>query len=243
MSETYWLTPLIFAAAVLYSSVGHAGASGYLAAMALAGLAPESMRPAALALNILVASIGTFRYARAGLVDWRTLYPFVITSIPFAYLGGSIKLSPQIYKYAVGAMLIAAAFELARSARKVHADATPVPFVLALAIGAVIGLLAGLTGTGGGIFLSPILLFAGWTGTRLASGVAAAFILANSTAGLAGATITWAALPEGLPIWLAAAAVGGLIGAHLGARVLPLYAVRYALSAVLVIAGAKLILT
>lgn len=243
MSETYWLTPLIFAVAALYSSVGHGGASGYLAAMALAGLPPAAMKPASLALNILVSGIGTLRFAREKLVDWRTLTPFVITSIPCAYLGGTIELPPKLYKYIVGVMLLAAAFELARSARKVHDDPTPVPFALALGIGALIGLLAGLTGTGGGIFLSPVLLFAGWTGTRLTSGVAAAFILANSVSGLAGATFTWAALPEALPVWLIAAAAGGLLGTHLGARVLPLYAVRYALSAVLVIAGAKLILT
>lgn len=243
MSEPIWLTLLIFAAAVLYSSVGHAGASGYLAAMALAGMAPDAMRPTALALNILVASIGTFRYARAGLVDWRMLWPFAVTSVPAAFVAGSIKLPPQLYKYALGAALFIAAFELARSARKVHDNPTPVPLVTALVVGALIGALAGLTGTGGGIFLSPLLLFAGWTGTRLASGVAAAFILVNSIAGLAGATINWAALPTDLPIWLAAAAIGGLIGTQLGSRVLPLYGVRYALSAVLVVAGAKLIFT
>lgn len=113
----------------------------------------------------------------------------------------------------------------------------------ALLVGAVIGLLAGLTGTGGGIFLSPVLLFAGWAGTRPTSGISAAFILCNSIAGLAGATFSWAELPNGLLLWLAAAALGGLVGTQLGSRVLPVFAVRYALAAVLVVAGGKLILT
>jgi hypothetical protein len=227
---------------VLYSSVGHAGASGYLAAMALMGLAPETMRPTALALNILVASIATVRYARAGQFEWRTFYPFVLTSVPFAFLGGSLQLPSPVYRGAVGVILLIAALELVRSARKAHDGDRYAPVVPALVVGAVIGLLSGLTGTGGGIFLSPVLLFAGWAGTRPTSGISAAFILCNSVAGLAGATSGWAALPDSLPIWLTAAALGGLVGTRLGSRVLPVYAVRYALAAVLVIAGGKLVL-
>jgi uncharacterized membrane protein YfcA len=243
--DTLGLTALIFLAAALYSSVGHAGASGYLAAMALVGVAPEAMRPTALALNILVASIATARYARAGHFEWRTFWPFVLGSVPFAFLGGALQLPSHAYKAAVGAILLLAAAEMARSARRApdgdgngHA-----PLVPALAVGAVIGLLSGLTGTGGGIFLSPVMLLAGWAGTRRTSGVSAAFILCNSVAGLAGATVSWAALPEALPLWLVAATLGGLLGTQLGSRVLPVFALRYALAAVLAVAGAKLILT
>lgn len=243
--DTLGLTALIFLAAALYSSVGHAGASGYLAAMAFMGLAPEAMRPTALALNILVATIATVRYARAGHFEWRTFWPFALAAVPFAFLGGSLQLPSHVYKALVGTILLLAAVELARSAHKAcegegngHA-----PLIPALLVGAAIGLLSGLTGTGGGIFLSPVILFAGWAGTRRTSGVSAAFILCNSVAGLAGATISWAAVPDGLPVWLAAAALGGLIGTQLGSRLLPVPSLHYALSAVLVVAGGKLVLT
>ncbi len=243
MDDAHWLTGLIFLAAVLYSSVGHGGASGYLAAMALAGVAPETMRASALALNVLVASIGTIRYGRAGYSDWRTLLPFVATSIPAAFIGGSLHLPTDVYKLIVGVMLLMAAAELARSARKTTESGTRPPLWGALFVGACVGLLAGLTGTGGGIFLSPILLLSGWAATRVTSGISAAFILCNSLAGLAGATTSWASLPGTLPLWLAAAALGGLLGTQLGSRVFPVFVVRYALAVVLVVAGFKLILT
>lgn len=242
--DTLGLTALIFMAAVLYSAVGHAGASGYLAAMAFMGLAPEAMRPTALALNVLVATIATARYAGAGHFEWRVFWPFALGAVPFAFLGGSMQLPSHAYKAAVGAMLLLAAAELARSARRPEpAGNGQAPLVPAMLVGAVIGLLSGLTGTGGGIFLSPVMLFAGWSGTRRTSGVSAAFILANSVASLAGAAVSWAALPSALPLWLAAAALGGLIGAQLGSRVLPVFAIRYALAAVLIVAGAKMLLT
>lgn len=243
MDEALWLTALIFLAAVLYSSVGHGGASGYLAAMAFAGVSSETMRVSALALNVLVATIGTIRYARAGYFDWRTLLPFVVTSIPAAFIGGSLHLATDVYKIVVGVMLLMAAAELARSARKTTEAGTRPPLWGALLVGTGIGLLAGLTGTGGGIFLSPVLLLAGWAGTRVTSGISAAFILCNSLAGLAGATTSWASLPAALPLWLAAAGLGALVGTQLGSRLLPVFAVRYALAAVLVVAGMKLILT
>lgn len=220
------LAVLIFLAAALYSSVGHAGGSGYLAAMAFVSLAPETMRPTALALNILVASIATFRYARAGYFDWRIFYPFALTSIPFAFLGGSLQLTSHIYKALVGMILLVAALELFRSARKPPQSGRRAPLIPALLVGAVIGLLSGLTGTGGGIFLSPVMLFAGWAAMHSTSGTAAAFILCNSVAGLAGATSSWAALPADLPLWLAAAALGALVGTQLGSRVLSVFAVR-----------------
>ena len=247
MVEAWELAALIFLAAALYSSVGHAGASGYLAAMAIVGLAPETMRPTALALNILVATIATARYARAGQFDWRTLWPFALASVPAAFLGGTLHLPTTLYRPLVGAILFLAALELVRSARRsATREARPprsdVPVAPALLIGAGIGLLSGLTGTGGGIFLSPVLLFLGWAQTRKTSGVSAAFILLNSVAALAGTTFALSALPPAIPLWLLAATVGALLGTQLGTRLLPVPALRYALSMVLVIAGAKLIL-
>lgn len=248
MGETAELTFLIFAAATLYSSVGHAGASGYLAAMAIVGLAPEAMKPTALALNILVATIATVRYVRAGNFDWHTFWPFILLSVPCAFIGGAIHLPSAIYKPFVGIILLIAAIEMARTAHNAaKVDATEssrrLPLIPALLCGGVIGLLSGLTGTGGGIFLSPVLLVMGWAATRRTSGISAAFILLNSIAGLAGAVSSLMALPSATPLWLVAAATGGLLGTQLGNGLLPTPTLRYLLAAVLVIAGLKLIFT
>jgi uncharacterized membrane protein YfcA len=186
--EELILTALIFIAATLYSSVGHAGASGYLAAMALFGLAPETMRPTALALNVLVASLATYRYTRAGQNDLKLLIPFVVASIPAAFVGGMIHIPPAFYKPLIGIILLLSAFQLLRTAKTSKQKDRKVqrpPLAASLATGAGLGLLAGLSGTGGGIFLSPLLLFMGWAPTRNVSGVAASFILVNSISGLA----------------------------------------------------------
>ena len=242
-------TAIILAAAILlmaalYSSVGHAGASGYLAAMALAGVAPAVMKPTALTLNILVALIATARFYRAGFFSWRVFLPFALSSVPFAFLGGALTLPGSVYQKVVGCALLFAAYRLwARAARRADAEAKPVPLPAAVALGAGIGLLSGITGVGGGIFLSPILLLAGWAETRQASGVAAAFILVNSAAGLAGHLASVRNVPDSIYLWGAAAVVGGLIGTELGRRRLATVTLRRVLSAVLVIAGLKMVLT
>src|SRR4029077_12924546 len=155
MTDTLLLTALIFLAALLYATVGHGGASGYLAAMALFNLAPEVMKPSALVLNLFVAGVGTFRYARAGYFAWNVFWPFAVLSIPFAFVGGSMKLPVHVYKIILGVVLLFAAWRLAIK-QSAHAPLVQKPIVLpaALALGAVIGLLSGLTGVGGGIFLS-----------------------------------------------------------------------------------------
>jgi uncharacterized membrane protein YfcA len=244
--DPFLLAALFFGAAVLYSSVGHAGASAYLAAMGLLGIAPDVARPTALALNIVVAGFVTLRFWRRGYISWRALLPFLVGSVPLAFLGGSLPISGALYKQLVGVVLVIAAMQLARTARraaqtdtghaKPHAPALP-----AVVIGAGIGFLSGLTGTGGGIFLSPVLLIAGWAETRAASGMAAGFILANSLSGLAGNLARLAALPPALPLWLGVVIVGALIGAEIGTRRAPTFRLREALSVVLVIAGLKLI--
>jgi uncharacterized membrane protein YfcA len=241
-------TLLILAAAILlmaalYSSVGHAGASGYLAVMALAGLAPAVMKPTALTLNILVASIATVRFYRAGYFSWRVLLPFALSSIPFAFLGGALTLPGSVYQTVVGLALLFAAYRLWRHAAvQANAEERPVPLPAAVALGAGIGLLSGMTGVGGGIFLSPILLLTGWAETRQASGVAAAFILVNSIAGLAGHVASVQNVPDSIYLWGVAAVAGGLIGTELGRRRLATVTLRRVLSAVLVIAGLKMML-
>jgi hypothetical protein len=226
-------------AAILYASVGHAGASGYLAVMALVGLPAPMMRPTALVLNLLVASIATVRFARAGFFSWPLFWPFALGSVPLAYVGGAITLPGHWYRILVGVVLWTAALRLLLNLRL--RDTHAPPRVAAVLCGAGIGLLAGLTGTGGGIFLSPLLLFMGWAETRQTGGVAAAFILANSAAGLAGHPASLDQLPEVFPLWAGAALVGGLIGAELGSRRIGTPAFRRLLGVVLVVAGAKLI--
>ncbi len=236
---------LIFAAALLYSSVGHAGASGYLAAMALCGIAPALMKPSALVLNVLVATIATVQFYRAGRFSFALLWPFAVASVPFAFLGGALTLPGTYYKPAVGLVLLFAAYRLVSGPREVDAnpEAKPVPLPSALVSGAGIGLLSGLTGTGGGIFLSPLLLFMGWAETKESAGVSAAFILVNSIAGLAGLLTGFVTLPGTVPLWGAAAVGGGLIGSSLGSRYLASITLKRLLAAVLVVAGVKLILT
>jgi uncharacterized protein len=227
-------------AAILYASVGHAGASGYLAAMALFDTPAPVMRPTALVLNLLVASIAAVRFGRAGFFSWRLFWPFALGSVPFAFIGGGITLPGHWYRTLVGVVLWASAVRLWFDLRASHTIRQP-PLGPAILSGAGIGLLAGLTGTGGGIFLSPLLLFMGWAETKHTGGVSAVFILVNSAAGLAGNPASLENLPDQLPLWMAATAVGGLLGAELGARRIGTPTFRRLLGLVLVIAGGKLI--
>ena len=236
---------LIFFAAMLYSSVGHAGASGYLAILALFGVAPAVMKPTALTLNILVATIATLKFYRAGCFSWRLLWPFAAASIPCAFIGGYITLPGHWYKTIVGIILLFAAYRLFRVAHKAteRAEVKPIPLWAALLSGAVIGLLSGLTGTGGGIFLSPLLLFMGWAETRVTSGLSAAFILANSIAGLLGNISSVGALPGSIFAFAPAAILGGFVGAEYGSKRIAGANLRRLLACVLIIAGLKLIFT
>ncbi len=247
LTTTLVLAALILVAALLYSSVGHAGASGYLAAMAFLSVPPEVMRPTALVLNLLVATIATYRFARAGHFSGSLLWPFAIGSVPLAFVGGAVQLPGHWYKTLVGIVLLLAAVRLLQERRREsladHHNQRRVPIPLAIVSGAGIGLLSGLTGTGGGIFLSPLLLFTGWADTRETGGVSAAFILVNSAAALAGNLTSVSSLPPALPVWAAAAVVGGLIGSDLGARRVASHTFRQLLAIVLVVAGSKLILT
>ncbi len=232
---------LILVIALLYSTVGHAGASGYLAAMAPLGMAPVVMKPTALTLNIIVAVIGTIRFYRAGFFSWRTFWPFAVASIPASFIGGTLTLPISIYKSTVGVVLVYSAVRLFFSAATAdQRKTTLVPIWLALIIGAAMGLLSGLTGVGGGIFLSPVLLLMHWAGTKETSGVSVAFILVNSIAGLAGHVSAIQFIPPSIVYWAPAALIGGWLGTELGTRVLPVSNIRRWLSVVLALAGIKL---
>lgn len=243
MTEVLVLTLLIFTAALLYSSVGHAGASGYLAAMALCGLAPAVMKPTALVLNLVVATVGTIRFASAGHFDWKLFAPFAALSVPMAFVGGMMKLPISSYKIILGAVLLFAAWRLVVKPAAVAASGLkPVSVPRALLFGAGLGLLSGLTGVGGGIFLSPLLLFLGWAEVRKTAGVSVAFILVNSAAGLLGHLASVNQVPSEIVWWAPAALLGGIIGAELGSRRLAPVTMRRLLSVVLIVAGVKMLL-
>ena len=254
LSETVAIAVLFFAMAALYASVGHGGASGYLAVMGLFGFAPAVMRPTALALNIIVSLVATIQFQRAGHFQWRLFWPFAVVSIPAAFVGGALTLPVRGYKILVGVVLLYAAawmfwstwshrFNRANVSNDTPADRPPVlpSLLVAIPVGLVIGVLSGLTGVGGGIFLSPILLYMGWAATRQASGVAAPFILVNSIAGFLGQLAGVAHLPGGIPLWGAAVLAGGWLGASYGSTHAPTAVLRRILALVLVIAGLKLI--
>lgn len=240
------LGALFFAASILYSSVGHGGASGYLAAMGLFGVAPAIMRPTALVMNIAVASISLYKFSRANGFHWRLFWPFAATAVPMAFVGGRIQLPVVWFGVLVGCVLLFSAVRLFietlnadQPTRKIKG---PPPLVLALFLGAAIGLLSGLTGVGGGIFLSPLLVLTGWASVRDSAAPTAAFVLVNSISGLLGLLSRQPTLPEALPYWIAAVIIGGLIGATYGSRRLGNNRMRQALAAVLLIAGAKMVL-
>ena len=232
----------ILGAAVLYSAVGYGGASGYLAVMALFGMEPAAMRPVVLTMNVFVTLVVLFRLGRAGHFRPRLFLPFALASVPFAFIGGLYTLGDTVYGIVVGAALLAAALLMVRSAGRADRASGSPPWWLAWPLAAALGLLSGLTGVGGGIYLSPVLLLMGWVTVRQASALAAAFILVNSAAGLAGYLHAGGPWPEGVPLYVAAAVGGGLIGSELGARRLSSRSLRLLLAGVLAVAGAKLML-
>ena len=246
--EQYTLAALFFLVAALYSSVGHAGASGYLAAMALLGFAPEQMRPTALALNILVGGIGLWRFHRAGLVPWRKVLPFILASIPAAYLSAQWSVPKETYSMLLGGLLAAAAIGAWHSGDQIAKNgeslsSAPVPWPAALFTGALIGCLSGITGTGGAIFLTPLLLAMAWAHTREASGLSVAFVWLNSLAAILGLLRSNQSFPEALPLWLMAVALGAVLGTQLGIHRWPVHRLRKSLAVVLAIAAGKLLLS
>ena len=289
----------LFAAAI-YASVGHAGASAYLAVMALAGFSPGVMRPTALALNVIVAIVATHRFYTARCFAWRTLWPYVLGSVPLAFIGGMIQLPASVYRPVLGVVLLFAAGRMAVSQRwfqraKRSEGPSPLPlslegrggiseppplsrslegrggreersaqrtlrespssrgerespsavrrppFSTSVGVGAALGFLSGLTGVGGGIFLSPLLLIARWAEVRETAGLSAAFILLNSIAGLLGAPGSLRSVPPAFPIWAIAVLVGGIVGSNLGSRHIPPAVLKRLLAFVLLVAAAKML--
>ena len=237
-----WLAACVLVVAFLYSSVGHAGASGYIAVMSLFSLAPADIKPTALALNIIVSLIATWQFWRAGHFSWSFFWPFALLSIPLAFIGGYVNLPTHVFKVLVGAVLLFSAFRFL-TRPPAESETRPLPRPVALATGAGLGLLSGLTGTGGGIFLTPILLFMHWASTKRAAATSALFILVNSTSGLLGNISSAKRFPEFAWILAIAAIAGGTAGSYLGSHRFDHVLIKRLLAVVLVIAGLKLILT
>jgi len=237
---SYWLLAAIALMAVLYSSVGHGGASGYLAAMALWGLAPQEMRPAALVMNIVVTCWLLYRFQPYKLMPHRLFWPLALASTPAAFVGGLWVIDVLSYHLLVGLLLGLAAIRMLVS-NKVTEEIQLPALGLVLLVGGLLGFSAGLTGIGGGVFLSPILLIFGWCTVRQSTAVAAGFILLNSVAGLAGYVVSEQPWPLGTGWLMLAAFVGCLLGAELASHRASSMALRKLLAAVLIIASGKMV--
>ena len=232
---------LVFLLALLYSSVGHGGASGYLALMALFSFPPDFMRPTALVLNIFVSSIAFYSFYRGGHFRLKLLLPFIITSLPFAFLGGMMEINPKVYKIILGLFLLVAVARMFFSPKYFDGTTKPVNQPLALGIGAVLGLLSGLIGIGGGIILSPILILLRWADLKQTAAASAAFILLNSGSGLLGQSTGNLNLAPQSAIMLVIAILGGIAGSYLGSTKATSKVLLMVLSSVLVFASIKLV--
>lgn len=244
MFEPFAIPLLLFVAAVLYAAVGHGGASGYLAVMALFSISPTIMKPTALVLNILVSSIAFVQFYRAGHFSMPIFAPFALASIPFAYLGGSLKLPFLWYKSIVGVILLLSAIRLLYTTfgKTEQRQMRTLPLLWTLILGALLGFVSGLTGVGGGIFLSPLLIFLHLAETKQVSGISAAFIWTNSVAGLLGNGVSLAHFPPHFSGWIVAVLLGGVFGASFGAFSFDATWLRRILALVLVLAGGKMLL-
>ncbi|MEX2427081.1 MAG: sulfite exporter TauE/SafE family protein [Bacteroidales bacterium] len=237
----YLFFSTVFLLALLYSSVGHGGASGYLALMAIFSFPPEFMRPTALVLNILVSSIALVAFSRNRHLNGKLLLPFVISSVPMAFLGGSISVDPKLYKIFLGLFLLAAIARMIFQPRSHSTENKSINKPLAWGIGALLGFFSGLIGIGGGIILSPVIILLKWGSMKQTAAVSAAFILVNSVSGLTGqwsAGITFAPQMGGMLIF---AVLGGLLGSHLGSIKFPENMLKYSLVVVLGLASIKLL--
>jgi uncharacterized membrane protein YfcA len=226
--------------AFFYSSVGHGGASGYLALMALFGFAPESIRYYALILNLVVSAIAFISYYRAGFFRRRQVVPFLISSMPAAYIGAQFSINPTMYKIILGAMLLIAVARML-FVRNTENDSThDPPFVLALGIGLVLGLVSGIIGIGGGILLSPVLILARYARIKEASAAAAVFIFLNSASGIAGLMANHVVFQSYVIYWISGVMVAALIGSAIGSRTISELNLKRVLSLVLIAASIKL---
>ncbi len=243
MDSSIFFYFLLFLVAFLYSSVGHGGASGYLALMAIYGFAPEVMKPTALLLNLFVAGTSFIQFYRGKHFNWKIFLPLALVSIPMAFLGGTLSIDSHIYKKILGILLL---FPIARFLfLKDTGDVEQKPSntLLSLVIGAIIGLLSGMIGIGGGIILSPILILLHWTNQKQTAAISALFIFVNSIGGLAGQLSKGIQFSPSMYIYVAIAFIGGLAGAYFGSLKFSQDWLKKILAMVLLLASYKLLFT
>jgi uncharacterized protein len=241
MSTDIMIPVLLLIVAFLYASVGHGGASGYIAVLTLFGISLQHYKPVVLVLNTIIAGIAFIQFYRAGYFKWKLAWPFLLTSVPAAFAGSQVKTSEHIYNLILGIALLFPVVRLLMNGPREKSETKQLHMLPALIWGAVIGLASGFLNIGGGIFLSPVIILMGWGNTKDAAAVSSLFIVFNSLSGLAGAGIQASSFTTMSIIWIGAAMVGGLFGAYLGSHKFPLMTVRYILSTVLCIAAVKLI--
>lgn len=233
----------LFALSIAYSSIGHGGASGYIAFLALFGLVPEVIRPAALTFNIVVAGIAVARFGRAGFIEWSAVLPIIFFSVPFAFIGGMFVLEDSLYRMIVGTLLLISAgyltWQSLMSEDKFQEKNDAIPVAASVTAGAGIGFISGLSGIGGGVLLSPIFLIAGWAGARQTAGIAAVFILANSIAGLSGNLVAVRTLPSEVFFWSVCTLIGAVVGTSLGTSRLPVQPLLWILVIAVSVSGLK----
>jgi len=234
---------LIFLAALLYATVGHGGASSYLAIFALSGrVSPEEMRASALVLNLFVSLLSFIGYRRKNHFNVRTFGLLIITSVPAAFLGGMLSIPGDLYKTILGVLLLLIVLRLTGMIGKDKPNLRTMPLAGGLVAGALLGFVSGVIGIGGGIILSPLILLLGWAPIKTTAGVSAAFIFVNSVAGLSGLFYSnQLHLHADIPWWIAIVVVGGFTGSLLGSRLFSPEYVKHALALVLTVAGVKLI--
>ena len=234
---------LLFIVAFLYASVGHGGASGYLALMAIFAISPAIMKPTALLLNLFVSSTSFIQFYRGGHFKWKTFWPFALASIPLSFVGGMMMIESSIYKRILGLLLLIPVIRFFFFKNTDSKDLKPSNIPLSLAIGGIIGLLSGMIGIGGGIILSPILLLLKWTDQKQTAAISAAFIFVNSVAGLGGQLIKGFEFNSHMLTYVGVAFVGGLCGAYFGALKFPQTVLKNVLACVLALAAYKLLFT
>jgi len=232
---------LLFAVAFLYASVGHGGASGYLALMALFGVATDLMKPAALLLNIFVSLVSFYQFYKGGYFKWKLFYPFALASVPMAFVGALVTIDAVTYKRILGVLLLFAILRLFGFIGKEHNEQKQINLFLALFIGAVIGFLSGMIGIGGGIILSPVILFFSWGNMKQTAAVSALFIFVNSIAGMTGLLLKGSNIPPIIYEWLIIAFIGGLLGAYYARKNFSNQLLKQLLGIVLLIASIKLL--
>ena len=234
---------LLLLIAFLYSSVGHGGASGYLALMAFFSFDMETMRSTALLLNIFVSAVAFIQYYRSGYFQWKLFWSFAVTSIPAAFIGGMIHVDGDIYKKILAVLLLFSVVKLIGFDVQTGAVEKKQNFIASLIIGMIIGLFSGMIGIGGGIILSPLILLLHWANMKQTAAVSALFIFVNSLAGLTGSLVNGFNIDTTMGLMLAIAFAGGLAGAYSGSKIFNIIKLKYLLSIVLIIAAVKLIFT